>query len=25
MRILIANDGFGDAGGVQSYLDRVAG
>src|SRR5438552_5228706 len=23
MRILIANDGFGDAGGVQSYLDRV--
>ena len=24
MRILIANDGFGDAGGVQSYLDRVA-
>jgi glycosyltransferase involved in cell wall biosynthesis len=25
MRILIANDGFGDAGGVQSYLDRVTG
>src|SRR5579862_3454637 len=25
VRILIANDGFGDAGGVQSYLDRVAG
>ena len=24
MRILIANDGFGDAGGVQSYLDAVA-
>jgi len=24
MRILIANDGFGDAGGVQSYLDRIA-
>jgi glycosyltransferase involved in cell wall biosynthesis len=24
VRILIANDGFGDAGGVQSYLDRVA-
>ena len=24
MRILIANDGFGDAGGVQSYIDRVA-
>lgn len=23
MRILIANDGFGDAGGVQSYLDVV--
>ena len=23
MRILIANDGFGDAGGVQSYLDAV--
>ena len=25
MRILIANDGFGDAGGVQSYLDAVIG
>jgi len=25
MRILIANDGFGDAGGVQNYLDAVAG
>ena len=25
MRILIANDGFGDAGGVQTYLDAVAG
>jgi glycosyltransferase involved in cell wall biosynthesis len=25
MRILLANDGFGDAGGVQSYLDAVAG
>lgn len=24
MRILMANDGFGDAGGVQSYLDAVA-
>jgi glycosyltransferase involved in cell wall biosynthesis len=24
VRILIANDGFGDAGGVQSYLDRVS-
>jgi glycosyltransferase involved in cell wall biosynthesis len=24
MRILLANDGFGDAGGVQSYLDAVA-
>jgi len=24
VRVLIANDGFGDAGGVQSYLDRVA-
>src|SRR5262245_31114003 len=24
MRILIANDGFGDAGGVQTYLDAVA-
>jgi glycosyltransferase involved in cell wall biosynthesis len=23
MRILIANDGFGDAGGVQTYLDAV--
>jgi glycosyltransferase involved in cell wall biosynthesis len=23
MRILVANDGFGDAGGVQSYLDAV--
>jgi glycosyltransferase involved in cell wall biosynthesis len=23
MRILVANDGFGDAGGVQSYLDSV--
>ena len=21
MRILVANDGFGDAGGVQRYLD----
>ena len=25
MRILLANDGFGDAGGVQNYLDAVAG
>ena len=25
MRILIVNDGFGDAGGVQSYLDAVIG
>ena len=25
MRILLANDGFGDAGGVQHYLDAVAG
>ncbi|HZR23155.1 MAG TPA: glycosyltransferase family 4 protein [Vicinamibacterales bacterium] len=25
MRILIANDGFEDAGGVQQYLDAVAG
>jgi glycosyltransferase involved in cell wall biosynthesis len=25
MRILIANDGLGDAGGVQSYLDAIAG
>jgi glycosyltransferase involved in cell wall biosynthesis len=25
MRILLANDGFGDAGGVQTYLDAVAG
>ena len=25
MRILMANDGFGDAGGVQTYLDAVAG
>ena len=25
MRILLANDGFGDAGGVQNYLDSVAG
>ena len=24
MRILLANDGFGDAGGVQTYLDAVA-
>jgi glycosyltransferase involved in cell wall biosynthesis len=24
MRILLANDGFGDAGGVQVYLDAVA-
>lgn len=24
MRILLANDGFGDAGGVQNYLDAVA-
>jgi len=24
MRILLANDGFGDAGGVQQYLDAVA-
>jgi glycosyltransferase involved in cell wall biosynthesis len=23
MRVLLANDGFGDAGGVQSYLDRI--
>ena len=23
MRILIANDGFGGAGGVQSYLENV--
>src|SRR5262249_4461942 len=23
MRILVANDGFGDAGGVQSYIDAV--
>lgn len=23
MRVLIANDGFGDAGGVQTYLDAV--
>src|ERR1700759_3746719 len=23
MRILVANDGFGDAGGVQTYLDAV--
>src|SRR3990170_8164333 len=25
MRILLVNDGFGDAGGVQTYLDGVAG
>ena len=25
MRILVANDGFGDAGGVQAYLDAVIG
>ncbi len=25
MRILIANDGFGDAGGVQQYLDACVG
>src|SRR5688572_19188716 len=25
MRILLANDGFGDAGGVQTYLDAVSG
>jgi glycosyltransferase involved in cell wall biosynthesis len=25
MRILIVNDGFGDAGGVQTYLDAMAG
>jgi glycosyltransferase involved in cell wall biosynthesis len=25
MRILVANDGFGDAGGVQQYLDAVVG
>jgi glycosyltransferase involved in cell wall biosynthesis len=25
MRILLANDGFGDAGGVQNYLDALAG
>ena len=25
MRILLVNDGFGDAGGVQTYLDAVAG
>ena len=25
MRILVANDGFGDAGGVQIYLDAVIG
>jgi glycosyltransferase involved in cell wall biosynthesis len=25
MRILLANDGFGDAGGVQTYLDAIAG
>ena len=25
MRILVANDGFGDAGGVQTYLDAVIG
>lgn len=25
MRILLANDGFGNAGGVQNYLDAVAG
>jgi glycosyltransferase involved in cell wall biosynthesis len=25
VRILIVNDGFGDAGGVQNYLDAVAG
>jgi glycosyltransferase involved in cell wall biosynthesis len=24
VRILVANDGFGDAGGVQTYLDAVA-
>jgi glycosyltransferase involved in cell wall biosynthesis len=24
MRILLANDGFGDAGGVQNYLDAVS-
>jgi glycosyltransferase involved in cell wall biosynthesis len=24
LRILLANDGFGDAGGVQTYLDAVA-
>jgi glycosyltransferase involved in cell wall biosynthesis len=24
MRILLANDGFGDAGGVQNYLDAIA-
>src|SRR5512147_2120325 len=24
MHILLANDGFGDAGGVQNYLDAVA-
>jgi glycosyltransferase involved in cell wall biosynthesis len=24
MRILLANDGFGDAGGVQNYLDALA-
>jgi len=24
VRILLANDGFGDAGGVQSYLDHIA-
>ena len=24
MRILLANDGFGDAGGVQTYLDAIA-
>ena len=23
MRILVANDGFNDAGGVQAYLDAV--
>ena len=25
MRILLANDGFGDEGGVQRYLDAVVG
>src|SRR3954462_7949742 len=25
VRLIVANDGFGDAGGVQSYLDAVVG